>query len=489
MLQLLNEQKILEFMRVIYHNTEKINRAALYKFQTILEFFKKSLPEPHLDFALEVLQLFFEGKSWNEIFATLEFNPVYIDYIAALKQKPSLSLSEFYVYIEKFYKYIRIKEHIQKITQYSLNIEEYLNKNIEQAYQEFKALGEKLFNTLIELDKNENRQASNICSENVHEILEAFKNYLQHELLIVETGYPALDAILNGGLHGKRLYNFVIPSGSGKSTLMINLVREIAYTYPNSETRKRFELKHPDKIPTLYYFTLENTEEETYHRLFSCIAETSIQGINDIDKISNSLTEFFSHTPVNIAIVYMPAGSATVIDLISYIEKQFIKNWRPLAIFVDYLLLLRSSRQYEQRRLELGQITLELKNMSIYFECPVISGLQVKKDSIDAKKGLSLSAIKESSDIIDHSDCIIGGWQAVPGEILRLKVLKQRNGASNVYVDFNIDFSKFRIYPQHIKTNFKIGTSTTSTSSSTPTDNNSKNESVDSAESLIEQLL
>lgn len=112
-------------------------------------------------------------------------------------------------------------------------------------------------------------------------------------------------------------------------------------------------------------------------------------------------------------------------------------NKKPI-IFIDYLTIIKSDNPHQNKHIEVGEITQELKNMAKQFECPIVSLAQLSRsvEKRDNKRPMN-SDLRESGNIEEIADTIIflyresyykpDEWKGKPDE-LEFIISKNRNG-------------------------------------------------------------
>jgi len=117
------------------------------------------------------------------------------------------------------------------------------------------------------------------------------------------------------------------------------------------------------------------------------------------------------------------------------------------GLYVDYLDLLKTDTKYDMYRLELGHITLSLKTLAVQYNIPVITGSQLGRRvySIQASQELNLDQMSESIKKVEHADFVaLFAKDGSDNNIVHGKIGKNRAGESNINIDFNVDFSRFK---------------------------------------------
>lgn len=275
----------------------------------------------------------------------------------------------------------------------------------------------------------------------------------------VPSGYPTLDKYINGGFAPARLYIFGATSGGGKSVMLINLVKNAV-----EKCKKR-----DDEIPTFVYVTLENLIDETLMRLYCSLTEQTTNDViknydSEKEKIEPYIKNWLAQNGCNVIFLYRKPQMTTSTDIMGYCDqlKTQNKNISIKGIFVDYLDLMKANRttNYDAYRLELGDITMDLKVMAVLTRCPVLTVTQLTRNSYNLKEQMTLANIGESMKKVDNAD-FVAMFQKRDQENektgnlskdrinedtdLILNIKKNRSGASDRSIGFVATFSKFLI--------------------------------------------
>ena len=268
------------------------------------------------------------------------------------------------------------------------------------------------------------------------------------------TGFHLLDnKIMLGGYEPSRLYIWGGGSGAGKSTMLNNTIIRSATIDPvsNVDIAARYV---PGEINRVYiYVTMENTIEEslmrTYQPLFN---KTSTEMLSDIATgvdIRKRIVDELSKCGSTIVMKYFPAMSVSSLDLMGVVDDVIDRYGKDsiAGLYVDYLDLLKTDTKYDMYRLELGHITLSLKTLAVQYNIPVITGSQLGRRvySIQASQELNLDQMSESIKKVEHADFVaLFAKDGSDNNIVHGKIGKNRAGESNINIDFNVDFSRFK---------------------------------------------
>ena len=272
----------------------------------------------------------------------------------------------------------------------------------------------------------------------------------------VSTGYKLLDQHLNGGFEPTRLYIFGGCSGDGKSVLLNNFVRNAVEN--NKDTTGPMSM--------YVYFTMENLIDESLVRLYCSIEDKDVKEMIqkfEYEKtvMERKLKEWQMDHNAMICMSYFAPTLTSVSDLVSYCDllKTKYQNRAVLkGTYTDYLDLLRAGQVFDLHRLEMGQVTIDMKVAAVMQGIPWVTVTQLNRSAYDPKENLSLANMSESIKKVEHSD-FVGILRSIQNEItedqdarietgygdFRIIIGKNRSGPKNITVNLKSIFSHFRI--------------------------------------------
>lgn len=251
-----------------------------------------------------------------------------------------------------------------------------------------------------------------------------------------------------------RVAVFLGATGGGKSMVLSSLFGDYL-------TSKIY-----DDDYLLFYFTFENSVEETMLRIYSRITQEDINKIKSNihdDEYKNDLMEIVKkevNHRIKPVIVYLPPNIHTtqsIDEKIQYYLNKFKKH-KVLAVFVDYILLMKSTSYNVDRRIDVGNVVLDLKYLAKKYNTPVITASQLNRGGVENIKKSKLvdeTNIAESFLIVNNADIVIA-FNTQDTNIKNIKtimfyVLKHRYSSSSGIYTYNANFSKATIYPSSYK--------------------------------------
>ena len=251
--------------------------------------------------------------------------------------------------------------------------------------------------------------------------------YVAQRRATIPTGLPELDVakVLNGGSGRGELHVVIAPTGVGKSHLM---------TYVGANAlRQGFNV---------LYFTMELSEAKVGLRFDSNF--TGID-INEIIDRKDDVAKYYGETKLGrLKIKYFPTNEPTVNTLRAHIEKLALKGFVPDVVIVDYADIVRSSRMYDQPRLEMKLVYEELRALAAERNIALWTASQSNREgsNVDVVDMNNMSEAYAKAFICD----LIVTLSRRPGEkasgLGRLYVAKNRNGLDGLVFPIKIDTAR-----------------------------------------------
>ncbi|MGI5888740.1 MAG: replicative DNA helicase [Oscillospiraceae bacterium] len=206
----------------------------------------------------------------------------------------------------------------------------------------------------------------------------------------LKTGYSMLDRIITG-LNKSDLIILAARPGVGKSSLALNIAVNVAKAYPVS----------------VVYFSLEMTNRQLVERALSFESGVNSQAMrlgemtrDDWHRISEG-SDSLSRTNI-----YFDDTSGISVQ---EIKAKCMRTRNLGLVIVDYLQLMGGSGRYENRTLEISEITRAFKLMAKELNVPVMLLSQlsraVEKDS--GKRKPRLSDLRDSGSIEQDADIVM----------------------------------------------------------------------------------
>jgi replicative DNA helicase len=288
---------------------------------------------------------------------------------------------------------------------------------------------EQLANITVQEIKNDKCQLGDILAECICEIEE---DYNRKDEMKLFTGFEKFDRI-TAGFHRQEMTIIAARPGIGKTAfatqLMLNLAKKGNYCLLISREMSKVQICKR---------LMANVSQLDGNKLRVC------KSLNDNDwkeiaKAQAYLSGLSEYIAIN--------------DELSTIQQirthcRLLRNKEKLDIlFVDYLGLLKSAKKCESRRVEIEEISRQLKEMSLEFKIPIVSLHQLNRDSANAEP--EIHHLRESGAIEQDSDNVFllhsaDEDKSNPKSTITVIIGKQRNGPTG------------KIHLQYYKNSFKF---------------------------------
>lgn len=316
-----------------------------------------------------------------------------------------------------------IPAYINKLIDYKkrrqlFNYSVYIKDLLNDKELEFDDIFQTLTGELDSIDK----QLNNITQ--CDHFVENGIDDLQSKVKYVNTGFAPLDDILCG-FGGSQLILLGARPGGGKTSLALNISTNIS--------------KHK---PVLFY-SFEMSSPDLTCRILSSMASVEFWKIKfnkmsqfEKERIDNALQRF---KKLNLYF----AGRMNLTQIINSIKSFHTKQEIGLTV-IDYLQLVPTS-QAEQRYIEVGNISRELKNIAVDLNIPVFALSQLNRNmDYRQDKHPVLADLRESGSLEQDSDVVLFLHHDEKEKNTSLIIAKNRNGATGrETLFFDKKFTKF----------------------------------------------
>ena len=246
------------------------------------------------------------------------------------------------------------------------------------------------------------------------------------------TGIPLLDKAL-GGMMGGRLYVIGARPATGKTALAISAAFNTS------------------AYGEVLFCSYEMQPSEIMGRIMARLSRVNSQDISYKTLSREQLEKLGEH--------YATAGKLPIrfgvnCSTPERVRAEALRMQKTLKLIViDYLQLMSSGRRAESRRVEVGQISRSLKQLSIELNVPVLALSQLNRVSEgSASRVPTMSEMRESGDIEQDADAIVLMYQlpdkdgafvdtceAQGYKPIRILLDKNRQGKSGVAIDTAFD--------------------------------------------------
>lgn len=285
-------------------------------------------------------------------------------------------------------KYAYLIYYKEIITNLFLRMDQGAFDSIESANTVMKNI---LTSCLNDIRKTESTTSTSVFSlrEDVfNPMMEHIVTRLSDPSVCLRTGIRYLNDLLCPGFFPGRVYLFLGVTGSYKSSILIQCARWIKLY--NKVTPRR---KDPNAIPTVLLITTENSVDEEVVRLYN-------MSVGDDEQLSNctpdqAISKLRSEgkmilkngNDIDIYIKYYANMEIDTNDIYGIIEDIEDDNREVITLIVDYIARIRAAEKAIDERMQLKNVSNELKTLAIHFDIPVITANQINRagnSTIDA---------------------------------------------------------------------------------------------------------
>lgn len=256
------------------------------------------------------------------------------------------------------------------------------------------------------------------------------------------TGIQGIDEATTGGQPGDLIVIGARPS-MGKTAFS----QTIAY-----HTLKKFE------SAPVFYHSMEMPADQILQRFLAMRARVGLQNIRQADslddeewsKLTSAMGYILEHWKNRLVID--DEGSLTPQKLRTKVRQNARKYGKPAAIFIDYIQLIQTSQRYENRNLEIANISRSLKLLAKEMDCPVYALSQLNRSLEQrANKRPINSDLRESGSLEQDADVILFIYRDEVYDAdspfkgtAEIIIGKQRNGPlTSVMTNFRSEFALF----------------------------------------------
>lgn len=247
------------------------------------------------------------------------------------------------------------------------------------------AVDEKLKQSVSELSVTNNYTADDLRqiideTEKTGSVIEnSLQKYFEEYSTPVEqiaTGFKILDRLLNGGVIRGTVGTIGARPSVGKTTYAVNIAA------------------HNPGIKILF-FSLEMSSRMIYDKM--------VADIGDVDYAAAGKHEVNFET---VQAVLKRFDKLTIVDNISEVERmvEIIRQGKPDLVFIDYIQIVQSEKDFESNRQRIDYISQILKRTAKQLNNCILALSQLTRG---AKEEPTMSALKESGGLEQDSDYVI----------------------------------------------------------------------------------
>ena len=344
----------------------------------------------------------------------------YIDFLSSCRKVKEISKKQNLLRMNKEFESILKNPGDIKVD----DLEQVYLKSIEKNIQE-------------EIGKNKN------ILDILDDIVERKKRYEEGKPLIeIDTGYSLLNRFTKG-FHRGDLIILAARPGMGKTALMLNMAIK--------------QVRNGEKV---MIFSLEMSMELLVERMVAEISRVSLQKIRggdltdrEFDKVVEAF-DFLNSVEDNLIII--DKSNMTINEI-----KLEIRKHKVDVVYIDYLQLINSSSEYNNRNVEVGEVSRVAKVMARELDIAVVMLAQLSREvERRTNKKPVLSDLRDSGEIEQNADIVLFLYrsdyyseigQEIETEETEIIIAKHRNGPTgSIKLYFTKDTLEFIEYEEGV---------------------------------------
>ncbi len=251
---------------------------------------------------------------------------------------------------------------------------------------------EKLYQKTLERNIEEESEEVEDITDILDDIIERKKKYEEGKPFIeIDTGYNALNQYTSG-FHRGELIILAARPGMGKTALMLNMVIR--------------QIRNGEKV---MIFSLEMSKKSLVERMVSMLSGVSLQKIrrgNLLDKELNIIVAAFDYLNENRdKLMIIDKSNMTINDIKIEIRK---RKENVDVVYVDYLQLINSASEYNNKNVEVGEVSRTAKVMARELDVAVVMLAQLSREvERRTNKKPVLSDLRDSGEIEQNADIVL----------------------------------------------------------------------------------
>ena len=423
----------------MYEFNENIQRGIIYLLKSDKDFYLQiiNLVEPH----------YFEFPTHSKIFSVVR------DYYEKYKKLPTDDFIEQEIrktksQKESIHDYTDEIEYINRLDTSAIDGQDYFLDLIE-AFAKREAMKEAIKKSLLLIKEDRMEETEQLVrkaltvSRTVDVGQEYFddlssrwnRTYNSEAQDKYKTLLPSLNKSLEGGLGEKELAMVIAPPGVGKSLWLVNQAVQSMM-----EGRK------------VLYVSLEMSEDKIAQRFDSIttlIPQAHLKDPSAQLKVEERLSIFQTNFPDSqLMIKEFPCGTATVNSLRALlVQLRNYEEFSPDVIIIDYLELLRPTRENQHEYQAQQRIAEELRGLAMETKVLLWTATQTNRMG-RAVKIITDSELGDSYGKIRTCDFAVSlnqNEEEFDNGIMRAYVVKSRNGRPRFTVPMKIDYNILRM--------------------------------------------
>lgn len=289
-------------------------------------------------------------------------------------------------------------------------------------------------------------QGFDLNEENIKSKIKSIMKKLRAPSNKLKTGIQFLNRMLNGGFESGRSYLFMGVTGVGKSIILLSIAMWI----------KRYNdlPKHDGMKQAILFISQENSEAETFERLFNMsVSGDDIRNFSD-EEIENGLRNIGllvdkenDNSNINFIFKYFDDKEIGVSDIDAMINDYENQGIQIICVVQDYIERLKPKDKFNEVRFALGSLATEMSELAKTRNIPFISAAQLNRMASSIIDN-SISNNKTNTTKLLGKQNISESWEMIKNidaAIIINREIDDRDGEERQYMGFKLE--KFRGRP------------------------------------------
>jgi hypothetical protein len=252
--------------------------------------------------------------------------------------------------------------------------------------------------------------------------------YSENVRSTIQTPWPVINDLADGGFGKGELVVFVAPAGIGKSWGLINVGAHAVKQGLN-----------------VVHYTLELNEGYVGQRYDAVLTGIANQNLKyNLDEVQSAVSKLKG----TLTIKYYPTKTASCSTIRAHIEKMILMGKKPDLVVVDYADLLRGTVSRKEMRHELESIYEDLRGIAGEYEVPLFTASQANRSALE-QDVIEADKISESYSKVMIADFVLSLSRKVTDKIAgtgRFHVIKNRFGPDGLTLPSKLNMSNGQIH-------------------------------------------
>lgn len=254
--------------------------------------------------------------------------------------------------------------------------------NLQASIDNYRNIVESISDEFRRTDSTTNNNTIHSNDEEFMDILVETYEQLKNPKCNLVTGLKMFNEMLSeeGGFRNGCFYIIYAQINSFKSATL-EYCKKWIRKYNGDNFKKM--LSETGLIPTILFYSLENTKTENMQRDFYMETGIQLKDVKSVEEAKKLWKEHYNSTnsPINVTYVYAESNTVKVSDVRRKIRSLKDEGYKVICTIIDYLELLRAEDEdvHLENRLKLGYISNALHVLAVSEDIVCISAMQLNR--------------------------------------------------------------------------------------------------------------